>query len=129
MEREWIIRKRDKKTGKSELMSDIIYIDKSVAKKATDNLNAKDNAFDYTLYELVAVEEVCKCSYEMTEQEEKEYNQAILDIDEDLQKIISFDEWAAREYGETSVDYYSTALSLYQAGYRKVKDMKKGYEE
>lgn len=129
MQREWIVRKTNKNTGKSELMSNVIYTNKSVAKKAIDNLNSQDTVFDYTLYELVAVEEVCKCSYDMTEQEEKEYNQAIFDINEDLQKIISFDEWAAREYGETSVDYYDTALSLYLAGYRKVKDVKRGYEE
>ncbi len=129
MEREWIVRKQNKKTGKSELMSDIIYTDKSVAKKAIDNLNSRNTIFNYTLYELVAVEEVCKCDFDMTEEERKEYHKAIQEIDDDLQKIISFDEWSAREYGETSVDYYYSALCLYQAGYRKVKDVKMGYEE
>ena len=45
----------------------------------------------------------------------------IQSIEEDLLKAIDFDEWAAREYGSTSVDYYSTAMRLYQMGYRKVK--------
>ena len=51
----------------------------------------------------------------------KSKNQMILEIAEDLEKIIDYDEWAAREYGEDRVDLYSTAWNLYNAGYRKVK--------
>jgi hypothetical protein len=54
----------------------------------------------------------------------KSKNQMILEIAEDLEKIIDYDEWAAREYGEDSVDLYSTAWNLYNAGYRKVKPKK-----
>ena len=45
-------------------------------------------------------------------------------MSEDLEKIIDYDEWAAREYGEDRVDLYSTAWNLYNAGYRKVKPKK-----
>ena len=54
----------------------------------------------------------------------KSKNQMILEIAEDLEKIIDYDEWAAREYGADRVDLYSTAWNLYNAGYRKVKPKK-----
>ena len=54
----------------------------------------------------------------------KSKNQMILEIAEDLEKIIDYDEWAAREYGEDRVDLYYTAWNLYNAGYRKVKPKK-----
>ena len=55
---------------------------------------------------------------EKTENEER--NKEISAIAEDLQNLIDYDEWAAREYGETKVDIYITAMNLYNAGYRKV---------
>ena len=54
----------------------------------------------------------------------KSREQMILEIEQDLQKIIDYDEWEAREYGEERVDLYSTAINLYNAGYRKVKTKK-----
>lgn len=56
----------------------------------------------------------------------KKKEQMILEIEEDLRKIIDYDEWSAREYGEERVDYYTTAINLYNAGYRKTKTDKKG---
>ena len=56
----------------------------------------------------------------------KSREQMILEIEKDLQNLIDFDEWTAREYGEDRVDLYSTAINLYNAGYRKVKSNKKG---
>lgn len=44
-------------------------------------------------------------------------------LEEELHKIIDYDEWAAREYGETTVDYYWTAVNLLRAGYRKVHNV------
>lgn len=55
---------------------------------------------------------------------EKTRNEIILEISNDIENIIDFDEWAYREYGETKVDYYSTAINLYNAGYRKIKESK-----
>lgn len=49
----------------------------------------------------------------------KSKKQVISEMMEDLEKIIDYDEWAAREYGEEKVDLYTTALNLYNAGYRK----------
>ena len=54
----------------------------------------------------------------------KKKEQIILEMSEDLEKIIDYDEWAAHEYGEDRVDLYSTAWNLYNAGYRKVKPKK-----
>ena len=55
----------------------------------------------------------------------KNRKQMILEIKKEQQKIIDYDEWAAREYGEERVDLYSTAINLYNAGYRKIKSNKK----
>ena len=44
----------------------------------------------------------------------------VLAIENDLRMLISYDEWAGREYGEDRVDLYDTAWNLYNAGYRKV---------
>ena len=55
----------------------------------------------------------------------KKKEQMILEIEADLREIIDYDEWAAREYGEERVDLYSTAINLYNAGYRKVNSKKK----
>lgn len=52
--------------------------------------------------------------------EEEEKNKEILSISHDLENLIDYDEWSAREYGETKVDVYVTAMNLYNAGYRKV---------
>ena len=41
----------------------------------------------------------------------KSREQMILEIEQDLQKIIDYDEWAAREYGEERVDSYSTGIN------------------
>lgn len=56
----------------------------------------------------------------MSEEELREYNKTISDIYTDLQNNIDFDEWAAREYGETRIDYLYSAKNLYDAGYRKI---------
>lgn len=58
----------------------------------------------------------------------KKKEQTIQEIEDDLRKLISYDEWAAREYGEEKVDLYDTAINLYNAGYRKVKSKKKKEE-
>ena len=122
--REYIIKQINKITKQSKFMLDVVYNDKESACKAVDYFNNKNTSYVYRLIEMVEVEETLKPFCDMSEIEEKEYNQSILEIDNDLHKIISYDEWSAREYGENSVDYYSTAISLYNAGYRKVKDIK-----
>lgn len=51
-----------------------------------------------------------------------EHTEEIAQMEKDLHEHISFDEWSAREYGVESIDYYSTAINLLEAGYRKVQD-------
>lgn len=43
----------------------------------------------------------------------------IKEMARDLQDCIDYDEWAAREYGETYVDYDSTAFNMVKLGYHK----------
>jgi len=47
--------------------------------------------------------------------------EVIQKIENDLKNIIEYDEWSSREYGEDRIDYYETAINLYNAGYRKIK--------
>lgn len=47
------------------------------------------------------------------------FEKEVLELSNELDKLISYDEWAAREYGSTSVDHYDTAYNLIKAGYRK----------
>ena len=47
------------------------------------------------------------------------FEREVLELSNELDKLISYDEWAAREYGSTSVDCYDTAYNLIKAGYRK----------
>jgi len=61
-----------------------------------------------------------KAECDMSEDELKEYTATISKMDDDLNEIIDYDEWAGREYGETKVDYWYSAKNLYNAGYRKI---------
>ena len=51
-----------------------------------------------------------------------ENQEEILQLAEELKKLIDYDEWSAREYGEERVDYYWTAINLLKAGYRKATE-------
>ena len=51
-----------------------------------------------------------------------EHAEEIMQLEKELYKLISYDEWSARECGDTRVDYYWTAFNLIKAGYRKVVD-------
>lgn len=57
----------------------------------------------------------------MKEPSEEEFQQEVWELSNELDKLISYDEWAGREYGETRVDHYDTAFNLIKAGYRKAK--------
>ncbi len=43
----------------------------------------------------------------------------VLLVTNDLREVISYDEWSAREYGETQVDFDWTARKLIDKGYHK----------
>ena len=49
-----------------------------------------------------------------------EHSSEIALLEQELHELIDYDEWSAREYGETNVDYYWTAVNLLKAGYKKV---------
>lgn len=51
-----------------------------------------------------------------------EHMEEIRQLEEELYHLIDYDEWSAREYGSTEVDYYWTAFNLIKAGYRKVAE-------
>ena len=50
-----------------------------------------------------------------------DYEDEIFELESELRSLIEYDEWAGREYGEVKVDYYSTAINMLNAGYRKTK--------
>lgn len=52
----------------------------------------------------------------------EEHEEEIKQLEKELYNLIDYDEWCAREYGDTRVDYYWTAFNLIKAGYRKVVD-------
>ena len=52
----------------------------------------------------------------------EDHSEEIRQLEKELHNIIDYDEWAGREYGETKVDYYFTAINLLKAGYRKVEE-------
>lgn len=79
----------------------------------------KDKLFRYELVELTSLVQV-KAECNMSEDEIKEHRETISKMNDELNEIIDYDEWAGREYGETRVDYYSSAVRLYNAGYRKI---------
>ena len=51
------------------------------------------------------------------EQLEREKREAIMSAD--LQECITYDEWSAREYGHTSIEFDVTAEKMVAKGYRK----------
>lgn len=55
----------------------------------------------------------------MKELSPEEFQQAAWELSNELADLISYDEWAAREYGNVNVDLYDTACNIIKAGYRK----------
>lgn len=49
----------------------------------------------------------------------QEFMNAVMELKEDLNKAISYDEWAGREYGESRIDVDDTAYELAALGYKK----------
>lgn len=103
--------------GVSEMLTHV-YANLKAAQKAQEEVSKGKYGVTYTIVQLISSQN--KNQYEMTVDELEQYNKDILEMDKELQEIISFDEWAAREYGETSIDYYSTAQNLYEKGYRRI---------
>lgn len=121
--RQWVIRSYSEEIGTNTLLFNDIYTDIEKAKNEVKRLNdihAKIG-YHYSLVELVDVEDN-KAVEDMTEDERDERQKEIWAIANELDDIIDYDEWSAREYGETKVDTFGTAYRLYEKGYRKVKN-------
>lgn len=118
MSGEFILRLYDKKSGELVLYSDLIKGED--LEKAIDGYKSLRKSFRIEVVALVPVDVEKKLQCDMSDEELKGYNATLMEMDKDLHNIVDYDEWAAREYGQTSVDYYGTAISLYAAGYRKV---------
>lgn len=89
-------------------------------KNEKENKFGETRKYKYFVAEMVPIVTIIpEC--DMSEDEIKEKNKYIYDIEADLRNgIIDYDEWSAREYGTIEVDNHSTALNLYNAGYRKI---------
>lgn len=121
--RQWAIKAYNKDGEYSTLLFDVIYTDIEEAKKKVEllnNLHCKIG-YQYSLVEIVDVEDN-KPVEDMTDEERDIRHKEIWAIANELEDIIDYDEWSAREYGETKVDTFGTAYRLYEAGYRKVKN-------
>ena len=75
--------------------------------------------YKWEVVELTSLIQI-KAECDMSVNELREYTSIISKMDDDLNEIIDYDEWAGREYGETKVDYWYSAKNLYNAGYRKI---------
>lgn len=88
-------------------------------KNEKENKFGETRQYKYFVAEMVPIVTIIpEC--DMSEDELKEYTATISKMDDDLNEIIDYDEWAYREYGETKVDYWYSAKNLYNAGYRKI---------
>jgi len=109
-----------------DYIKDVIYTEENI-NEALDFIklhNDLNHAFEYKLMELSPVVEI-KAECDMSEDELKIYTETISAMDDDLNKIIEYDEWAGREFGETRVDYWYSAKNLYNSGYRKITKIEK----
>ena len=109
-----------------DYIKDVIYTEENI-NEALDFIKLHsdiNHAFKYELMELTPVLEI-KPECDMSEDELKIYKETISAMDDDLNKIIEYDEWAGREFGETRVDYWYSAKNLYNSGYRKITKIEK----
>ena len=109
-----------------------VYNENNLSEAITicNDRNGKQNKFGetrkyiYFVGEMVPIVTIIpEC--DMSEDELKEYTSTISKMDDDLNEIIDYDEHAAREFGETRVDYWYSAKNLYNAGYRKITKIEK----
>ena len=108
----FIIKKRNTKSGVVEF-GNIIFTDKIKALERANELNESEvnkNLFIHTVVEVIEVEQEKRYECDMEDEELKEYRETILAIEKDLcDNILSYDEWAALEYG----DIFNVKLSKY----------------
>ena len=96
-------------------------------------LDARESSFNCVTDSLIGISWNRLCDMgidllvQLKDQSKKEFYiedhaKEIHQLQKELDNIIDYDEWVGREYGETKVDYYWTAVNLLKAGYRKVEN-------
>ena len=121
--KQYIIIKRAQTNELKDEVNRVIYTEDNV-KDALDLCKVRNkyihvHHYKWEVIELTSLLET-KNECDMTDNELKEYNETLNEIDKDLHEAIDYDEWSAKEYGETKVDYYWSARNLYNMGYRKI---------
>ena len=119
--KQYLIINRAFRPGLFDTIESTIYTDDTldVAIKTVKEYNYRNWMYKKEIVELTTLVQV-KPECNMSEDEMKVYKDTIIEMTDDLDKIIDYDEWAAREYGETRVDTWYSAKNLYDAGYRKI---------
>lgn len=119
--KQYVIINRAFRQGLFDTIEPTIYTDKDldVAIKIVEDYNYRNWLYKKEIVELTSLVQI-KFECDMNEDEMKVYKDTLNEMSDDLDKIIDYDEWAAREYGETRVDTWYSAKNLYNAGYRKI---------
>lgn len=121
--KQYVIIKRARGSILKDEIDTTIYTDENLNEALelcrVNNTFVELRQYKWEVVELTSLIQV-KAECDMSEDELKEYTATISKMDDDLNEIIDYDEWAGREYGETKVDYWYSAKNLYNAGYRKI---------
>lgn len=121
--KQYVIIKRARGSILKDEIDTTIYTDENLNEALelcrVNNTFVELRQYKWEVVELTSLIQV-KAECDMSEDELKEYTSTISKMDDDLNEIIDYDEWAGREYGETKVDYWYSAKNLYNAGYRKI---------
>ena len=120
--KQYLIINRAFRKGLFDTIESVIYTDDTlnIALKRIKDYNSRPGSmYKKEIVELTSLIQV-KAECDMSEDEMKSYKETLNEMDDDLNEIIDYDEWAGIEYGETKVDYWYSAKNLYNAGYRKI---------
>lgn len=121
--KQYVIIKRARGSILKDEIDTTIYTDENLNEALelcrVNNAFVELRQYKWEVVELTSlVQNIPEC--ELSDEERKANLQMRIEMEKDLNDIISYDEWACREYGETKVDYYDTTTRLYNAGYRKI---------
>ena len=121
--KQYVIIKRAQNNTLKDKIDTTIYTDENLNEALElcreNNIFLTFRQYKWEVAELTSLIQF-KAECDMSEDELKTYNQTINTINNDLNEIIDYDEWAAKEFGEMTVDYWCSAENLYKMGYRKI---------
>lgn len=110
--KQYVIIKRARGSILKDEIDTTIYTDENLNEALelcrVNNTFVELRQYKWEVVELTSLIQV-KAECDMSEDELKEYTSVISKMDDDLNEIIDYDEWAGREYGETKVDYWYSA--------------------